>query len=86
MIEKDFWVCWTLRAVFSLPDPPADLIFKGGTSLSKVWNAIERFSEDVDLSFNRTALGFVGEKDRPRLRARRSGRVGSTTSGLRARR
>lgn len=63
VIEKDFWVCWTLREVFSLPDPPADLIFKGGTSLSKVWNAIERFSEDVDLSFNRTALGFVGEKD-----------------------
>lgn len=63
VIEKDFWVCWTLRAVFALPDPPADLIFKGGTSLSKVWNAIERFSEDVDLSFDRTALGFVGDKD-----------------------
>ncbi len=37
MIEKDFWVCWTLKRVFSLPDPPAGLLFKGGTSLSKVF-------------------------------------------------
>ena len=63
VIEKDFWVCWVLRAVFTLPDPPADLLFKGGTSLSKVYNAIERFSEDVDLSFDRKALGFAGDKD-----------------------
>jgi hypothetical protein len=63
VIEKDFWVCWVLRAVFTLPDPPADLLFKGGTSLSKVYNAIERFSEDVDLSFDRKALGFDGDKD-----------------------
>lgn len=63
VIEKDFWVCWVLRAVFTLPDPPADLIFKGGTSLSKVYNAIERFSEDVDLSFDRKALGFGGDQD-----------------------
>lgn len=52
-----------LRAVFTLPDPPADLLFKGGTSLSKVYNAIERFSEDVDLSFDRKALGFGGDQD-----------------------
>lgn len=63
VIEKDFWVCWVLRAVFTLPDPSADLIFKGGTSLSKVYNAIERFSEDVDLSFDRKALGFGGDQD-----------------------
>jgi hypothetical protein len=63
VIEKDFWVCFALRAIFTLPDPPAGLIFKGGTSLSKVWNAIERFSEDVDLSFDRVALGYGGEKD-----------------------
>jgi len=61
--EKDFWVCWSLKRLFTLPNPPAGLIFKGGTSLSKVFNAIERFSEDVDLSFNRADLGFGGEHD-----------------------
>lgn len=63
IIEKDFWVCWTLKRVFSLPKPPAGLLFKGGTSLSKVFKLIERFSEDIDLSFDRAALGFSGEND-----------------------
>ncbi len=63
MIEKDFWVCWTLKRLFTLPDLPADLLFKGGTSLSKVFAVIERFSEDVDLSFDRTKLGFGGDSD-----------------------
>jgi hypothetical protein len=63
VIEKDFWVCWVLRAVFSLPSPPAEMIFKGGTSLSKVHKAIDRFSEDVDLSFDRSALGYGGDHD-----------------------
>ena len=63
MIEKDFWVCWTLKRVFTLPNPPAGLLFKGGTSLSKVFGVIERFSEDVDLSFDRAGLGFGGESD-----------------------
>lgn len=63
VIEKDFWVCWTLKRVFALKTPPAGLIFKGGTSLSKAFQAIERFSEDVDLSFDRDALGFGGAND-----------------------
>ena len=63
IIEKDFWVCWTLKRLFTLPNLPAGLIFKGGTSLSKVFKVIERFSEDVDLSFDRTDLGFGGEND-----------------------
>ena len=54
MIEKDFGVCWTLKRLFTLPDLPAGLLFKGGTSLSKVFGVIERFSEDVDLSFGRS--------------------------------
>lgn len=58
IVEKDFWVCWTLRRVFTLPGTGAGLLFKGGTSLSKVYNAIKRFSEDVDLSFNRKDLGY----------------------------
>ena len=63
VVEKDFWVCWTLQRVFALQNPPASLVFKGGTSLSKVWGVIDRFSEDVDLSFNRDQLGFGGESD-----------------------
>ena len=58
LVEKDFWVCWTLKRIFTLDNPPAGLFFKGGTSLSKVYQAIDRFSEDVDLSFDRSALGF----------------------------
>lgn len=63
IIEKDFWVCWTLRRVFALPTLGENLIFKGGTSLSKVFGLIERFSEDIDLSIRRDYLGAVGEKD-----------------------
>ena len=63
VIEKDFWVCWTLKHVFELGPAPAQLIFKGGTSLSKVYGVIERFSEDIDLSLSREDLGFTGERD-----------------------
>ena len=63
IIEKDFWVCWTLKHIFGLGPAPAQLIFKGGTSLSKVYGVIERFSEDVDLSLSREDLGFVGDRD-----------------------
>ena len=57
VIEKDFWVCWTLKLLFALDPSPARLIFKGGTSLSKVYGVIQRFSEDIDLSLNREDLG-----------------------------
>lgn len=64
IIEKDFWVCWTLRRIFALPKgETASLVFKGGTSLSKAYNAIRRFSEDIDLSFDRADLGYAGERD-----------------------
>jgi len=53
IIEKDFWVCWTLRRVFEVMRFQPQLIFKGGTSLSKAYQLIERFSEDVDLSLSR---------------------------------
>jgi predicted nucleotidyltransferase component of viral defense system len=56
-------VCWTLNRIFTPADPPAGLLFKGSTSLSKVFGVIERFSEDVDLSFDRAGLGFGGESD-----------------------
>lgn len=63
IIEKDFWVCWVLKRVFSSPTKELPLIFKGGTSLSKAYSAIERFSEDIDLSINRTFFDFQGDKD-----------------------
>jgi hypothetical protein len=63
IIEKDFWVCWTLRRIYEILQYRPQLIFKGGTSLSKVYDAIERFSEDVDLSLSRHDLGFADERD-----------------------
>ncbi|AUB80618.1 nucleotidyl transferase AbiEii/AbiGii toxin family protein [Candidatus Thiodictyon syntrophicum] len=60
-IEKDFWVCWTLRVLFELPEWSSHLTFKGGTSLSKAWQLIERFSEDIDLVIDRDYLGFGGD-------------------------
>ncbi|HZT18741.1 MAG TPA: nucleotidyl transferase AbiEii/AbiGii toxin family protein, partial [Dongiaceae bacterium] len=62
IIEKDFWVCWTLKRLFALQgDEFANLVFKGGTSLSKAYGAIRRFSEDIDLSIDRAGLGYAGE-------------------------
>ncbi len=58
-VEKDFWVCWILRELFRLDVGP-HLAFKGGTSLSKCWGIIERFSEDIDLVVDRSFLGFGG--------------------------
>ena len=49
IIEKDFWVCWVLGKIYSNDTLSSQLIFKGGTSLSKVYGLIERFSEDIDL-------------------------------------
>ena len=63
IVEKDFWVCWTLRRMFEVLHFQPRLIFKGGTSLSKAYKAIERFSEDVDLSLSRTDLGFADKHD-----------------------
>lgn len=59
-IEKDFWVCWTLRELFGLPGWGTYLTFKGGTSLSKAWDLIARFSEDIDIVIDREYLGFGG--------------------------
>lgn len=55
-IEKDFWVCWILKNLFSLPEIGSHLTFKGGTSLSKCYDVIRRFSEDVDVSIERPFL------------------------------
>jgi len=63
IIEKDFWVCWALKQVMELEPIGPHLIFKGGTSLSKAFGIIQRFSEDIDLSIQRNYLGFAGDTD-----------------------
>jgi predicted nucleotidyltransferase component of viral defense system len=59
-VEKDWWVVHTLALIFSMPCA-GSLVFKGGTSLSKGWNLIQRFSEDIDLVLDKEFLGFKGE-------------------------
>ena len=59
VVEKDFWVTAVLQTVFSLPIAE-HLVFKGGTSLSKGWKLIERFSEDIDLAIDPEFLGVSG--------------------------
>jgi hypothetical protein len=56
VIEKDIWLCLVLRELFSMPDAKP-MAFKGGTSLSKVYQAINRFSEDVDVTIDYRSLG-----------------------------
>jgi len=59
-VEKDWWVVQTLSIVFDM-EIGKYLVFKGGTSLSKSWQLIERFSEDIDLAIDRKFYGFDGE-------------------------
>lgn len=79
--EKDFWVCWLLGRIFTDADLARECVFKGGTSLSMVFGAISRFSEDIDLGITPAALGWTEddlvnasknawtERIRPRLEA-----------------
>lgn len=55
LLEKDVWVVWALETLYGAPFG-SHLVFKGGTSLSKAYNAIERFSEDVDLTYDIRAI------------------------------
>ena len=79
-IEKDFWVCWALDALFNgLKEGGPRLLFKGGTSLSKGFGLINRFSEDIDVTVFRDDIGepatieeldaLSGKKRRARLEA-----------------
>ena len=61
-VEKDFWVCWTLDALFNGMDAGIPrLLFKGGTSLSKAFGLIPRFSEDIDITVFREDIGQAVE-------------------------
>ncbi len=55
ILEKDIWLCWVLQVLFSIPDHHP-MAFKGGTSLSKVYAIIDRFSEDVDITLDYRAF------------------------------
>jgi len=63
LVEKDFWVCWALKQIFSIESLSQTCLFKGGTSLSKVFGLINRFSEDIDLAVDYRPLGFVGARN-----------------------
>ena len=56
ILEKDVWLCWVLQTLFSIPDRHP-MAFKGGTSLSKIYGIIDRFSEDVDITLDYRAFG-----------------------------
>jgi predicted nucleotidyltransferase component of viral defense system len=66
-VEKDWWVTLSLNIIFSLPYAN-HIVFKGGTSLSKAWDLIERFSEDIDLVIDRKHLGFEGELSKSQVK------------------
>ena len=66
IIEKDWWVVQTLRLVSQM-DIANNLVFKGGTSLSKAWGLIDRFSEDIDLAIDREFFGFSGDISRTQI-------------------
>ena len=65
-VEKDWWVTAVLHSLFSLPYAE-HLSLKGGTSLSKCYNIIERFSEDIDIAINREKLGFIGTLSKTKI-------------------
>ena len=58
IVEKDFWVCWVLDYLFNSSNWKDQLAFKGGTSLSKAYHLIARFSEDIDLVLDWRILGY----------------------------
>ena len=71
LVEKDFWVCWTLKQLFAIPELKEHLIFKGGTTLSKIYGIIDRFSEDIDLTIERTGFDFTDNPEAATSRKKR---------------
>jgi predicted nucleotidyltransferase component of viral defense system len=70
-VEKDWWVVQTLRIIFGM-DFAKHLVFKGGTSLSKGWKLIDRFSEDVDLALDKAVLGIENVQTKKHVKKLRS--------------
>lgn len=66
-VEKDWWVSRTLEIIFQM-DISKHLVFKGGTSLSKAWKLINRFSEDIDLAIDKEFFeGFKGDISKSKI-------------------
>lgn len=81
-IEKDWWGVQTLRIIFKM-EVGENLLFKGGTSLSKAWGLINRFSEDIDLALNREFLGFeTGLISKTQVRKLRTASFGYITEAF----
>lgn len=79
-VEKDWWVCRTLEIIFQMPIAK-HLVFKGGTSLSKAWRLINRFSEDIDLAIDREFFeGFRGDLSKSKITKLRK-EAGAYTTG-----
>lgn len=78
-VEKDWWVVQTLSIVFDM-DISKHLVFKGGTSLSKAWNLLDRFSEDIDLAIDRNYFGYRGDLTKSQITQLRKD-TSSYTSG-----
>ncbi|MBN8606450.1 MAG: nucleotidyl transferase AbiEii/AbiGii toxin family protein [Caulobacterales bacterium] len=86
-IEKDFWVCWTLNALYhERPASGPRLLFKGGTSLSKAWGLIQRFSEDIDITVFRDDLNEAAsvEELEALSNAKRRAKIGAIRDTCRA--
>lgn len=66
-VEKDLWVTTVLQVLFSLPYAES-MVFKGGSSLSKVWNLIKRFSEDIDIAVDRNLFGIEGDVTKKQMK------------------
>jgi hypothetical protein len=78
-VEKDWWVSRSLEIIFQMPIAKY-LVFKGGTSLSKAWKLINRFSEDIDLAIDAAFFGFKGELGKnQRVKLRKT--AGAYTTG-----
>jgi len=81
-VEKDWWVSRTLNIIFQM-DIAAHLVFKGGTSLSKAWKLINRFSEDIDLAIDKEFFeGYHGEITRTQISKLRIMRIGKQRTEL----
>lgn len=78
-VEKDWWVTRTLAVIFQTKIA-GHLVFKGGTSLSKAWKLIHRFSEDIDLAIDRSFFGFEGELSKSKRTTLRK-EAGAYTTG-----
>ena len=71
-VEKDLWVTTMLQVVFSMPYADK-ILFKGGSSLAKIGHLISRFSEDIDLAFDRSLFGITGDIGSKQLKKLRKG-------------